>query len=114
MNKKFTVPQPSVQEIADGVVTTPPTVEPCIWLEEIATGHLHPYNERMAQRGDLVRAYVGDPPDQEQVRKQALKERAKEITKEGKAKALAAAPPAPVAPIPTPPAPIGALYNAHE
>ena len=67
----------------------------CRGLREKATGMLHPYNEEMAKRSDLVEAYNGeyyDPTDEEGavIDVELVNEVTKPRAKKAKAKALAA------------------------
>jgi hypothetical protein len=61
----FTVPQDQYIDTSDLPSGPPPFVPPCTYLREKKSGRLHPYNEQMAARGDLVEAYEGpivEPP----------------------------------------------------
>ena len=101
---KFTAPQSrAVNDDTDPEVPAgaPPMVEPCEFLREIATGRVHPYSELMARRGDLVEAYDGPIPTEQDEVAHALGVRQLEKAKAKPAKASAPQAPQP----PTPPQP---------
>lgn len=72
---KFSAPREQLTSSPDVPEGPPPVVEPCAYLREIKTGRVHPYTAAMAQRGDLVEAYDGEPPTPDEERAVALIDR---------------------------------------